>query len=59
MRRLGVSEVGLEKLAQRLKLGKTEDLCAAVGRGEVGSAQLAGALQEEVLPRVSPLERPL
>ncbi len=59
LRRLGVSEVGLEKLAQRLKLGKTEDLCAAVGRGEVGSAQLAGALQEEVLPRVSPLERPL
>ena len=59
LRRLGVSEVGLEKLAQRLKLGKTEDLCAAVGRGEVGPAQLAGALQEEVLPRVSPLERPL
>ncbi len=56
-RRLGVAEVNLEKLAQRLKLGKVEDLCAAMGRGEVGPSQLAGALQEEVLPRVATLER--
>jgi GTP pyrophosphokinase len=56
-RRLGVAEVNLEKLAQRLKLGKVEDLCAAMGRGEVGPAQLAGALQEEVLPRTPTVER--
>jgi GTP pyrophosphokinase len=57
LRRLGVAEVKLEKLAQRLKLGKVDDLCAAMGRGEVGPSQLAGVLQEEVLPRVATLER--
>jgi GTP pyrophosphokinase len=50
LRRLGVSEVNLEKLAQRLRLGRVDDLCAAVGRGEVGPTQIAGALHEEVLP---------
>ena len=50
LRRLGVGEVNLERLAQRLRLGRVDDLCAAVGRGEVGPSQIAGALQEEVLP---------
>jgi GTP pyrophosphokinase len=52
LRRLGVSEVSLERLAQRLRFGRVEDLCAAVGRGEVGPTQVAGALQQEVLPAV-------
>ena len=50
LRRLGVTDVSFEKLAQRLRFPRVEDLWAALGRGEVGPTQLAGALQAEVLP---------
>jgi GTP pyrophosphokinase len=57
LRRLGVSEVNLERLAQRLRFPRVDDLCAGVGRGEVSGAQIAGALQEEVLPAAALPER--
>ncbi len=56
LHRLGLSNVNLERLANRLKYPKPEDLCAALGRGDIGSGQLARSLQEEFLP---PPEKPL
>jgi GTP pyrophosphokinase len=57
LRRLGVGDVGLERLAQRLRFTRVEDLLAAIGRGEVGTAQIAGALQDVVLPAPPVTER--
>lgn len=61
LHRVGLSEVNLERLAQRMDFAKPDKLFAAVGRGEVKPAQVAHALQisappVEVTPRVvSPL----
>ncbi len=50
LRRLGVSDVKLDKLAQRLRFAKVEELFLGLGRGELGPVQIAGAVQEELLP---------
>jgi GTP pyrophosphokinase len=42
--RRGMTSLSLEKLAERLGIGRVDDLCAAVARGEVNSRQLALAL---------------
>jgi GTP pyrophosphokinase len=57
LRRLGVAEMGLERLAQRLKLSRVDDLLAGVGRGEIGPAQIAAVLQDVVLPALPVAER--
>jgi len=54
--RLNLTNVNLDKLAGRLKFPKTEDLFAALGRGDVGATQLDRALQDEFIP---PQEKPL
>ena len=45
LKRLGVEHPSREALAERFNLPGFEDLLAALGRGDVSSAQLAGALQ--------------
>ena len=56
LHRLNLSNVNLEQLAARLGFGKPEELYASLGRGDLGSGQLARSLQELFLP---PAEKPL
>jgi GTP pyrophosphokinase len=56
LHRLGLANVALEKVAERLGHARPEDLYAALGRSELGSGQLARSLSERFLP---PPERPL
>jgi GTP pyrophosphokinase len=44
LQRMGKSGQKLEDLAGLLKFGKVEDLCAAIGRGEVSARQIQSAL---------------
>jgi len=48
MQREGLTGANLETLATRLEFGRTEDLFAAIGRGEVGPRQLQIAMHEAV-----------
>lgn len=50
LKRLGIMEPKLEKLAQRLKFGKLDEFLAALGRGDVGQRDLINALQEPGKP---------
>jgi len=56
LHRFNLTNVNLDKLAARLKFPTLNDLCAALGRGDVGSGQLDRALQDEYVPAP---ERPL
>lgn len=56
LHRLNLSNVNLEQLAIRLKFAKSEELFAALGRGDLGAGQLTRSLQDEFLP---PAEKPL
>jgi GTP pyrophosphokinase len=48
MQRLGVTTVNQEKVAQRLRFHKLEELLAALGRGEITSHRAGLAIQQEV-----------
>jgi GTP pyrophosphokinase len=48
LQRLGVSMVNHEKVAQRLRFHKLEELLAALGRGEITSRRLSLAIQQEI-----------
>jgi GTP pyrophosphokinase len=50
LHRFNLSNVNLDKLAARLKFPALDELCAAIGRGDVGSGQLDRALQDEFVP---------
>jgi GTP pyrophosphokinase len=56
LHRLNLSNVNLEHLAVKLKFAKSEELFAALGRGDLGAGQLTRSLQDEYLP---PAEKPL
>ncbi|MDR3394342.1 MAG: bifunctional (p)ppGpp synthetase/guanosine-3',5'-bis(diphosphate) 3'-pyrophosphohydrolase [Parasulfuritortus sp.] len=56
LHRLNLNNVNLEQLAVRLKFAKSEELYAALGRGDLGAGQLTRSLQDEFLP---PPEKPL
>jgi GTP pyrophosphokinase len=60
LKRLGIVETNLDKLAQRLKFAKADELLAALGRGDVGQRELVGALQEpgKATPALLPTARP-
>jgi GTP pyrophosphokinase len=60
LKRLGIAETNLEKLAQRLKFSRLDEFLAALGRGDVGQRDLVGALQEagKVAPVLAPVARP-
>jgi GTP pyrophosphokinase len=50
LQRLGFSDVNMEQLARRFKLKSADDLYAAVGAGDINSAQIAGGLNEQLIP---------
>jgi GTP pyrophosphokinase len=50
LHRFNLTNVNLDKLAARLKFPALDELCAAIGRGDVGSGQLDRALQDEFVP---------
>ncbi|RMD71130.1 MAG: bifunctional (p)ppGpp synthetase/guanosine-3',5'-bis(diphosphate) 3'-pyrophosphohydrolase, partial [Gammaproteobacteria bacterium] len=56
LKRLGAGDVGHEKLARRLGFERVADLYAALGRGEVTAAQVAGAVQVLQPPAPSGVE---
>ncbi len=56
LHRLNLSNVNLDKIAARLKFPGLDELCAAMGRGDVGSGQLDRVLHDEFVP---PQEKPL
>lgn len=56
LHRLGLANVNLDKLALRLKFPRTDDMYAALGRGDIGPSQLERALQDEFIP---PPSKPL
>jgi GTP pyrophosphokinase len=50
LHRFNLTNVNLDKLAVRLKFPSLDELCAAIGRGDIGSGQLDRALQDEFVP---------
>ncbi len=48
LRRLGLSEINYEKLAQRFTYNKVEEFLAAIGRGDISNTQMVNAINEEV-----------
>jgi len=50
LHRFNLTNVNLDKLATRLKFHTLNDLCGAIGRGDIGSGQLDRALQDEFVP---------
>ena len=47
MLRTGVTDINQEKLAQKLRYNKPDDLLAALGRGDITPHRLATAIQQE------------
>ncbi len=56
LHRLNLLNANLDKIAARLKFPGPDELCAALGRGDLGIGQLDRALQDEFAP---PQEKPL
>jgi GTP pyrophosphokinase len=52
-RRLGLNEINIAELAKRLKIKRTEELLAALGRGDISAVQLGHALGTQ-LPSPAP-----
>lgn len=50
LHRFNLNNVNLDKLSARLKFASLDELCAAIGRGDIGSGQLDRALQDEYVP---------
>lgn len=50
LRRLGIVDENIEKIARRFNLSSADDLYAAVGCGDITSSQIAGRLDEQSLP---------
>jgi len=53
LQRLGVTSVNQEKIAQRLRFHKLEELLAALGRGEITARKFGLAVQQEVPAKVA------
>ncbi len=58
LRSLGVTEVNMTRLAQRLHFNEADDLLAALGRGDAHHAQIVNAVQEQA-PLPEPTDKPL
>lgn len=52
LRRLGISDVNMEQMARRFQYETVDAFFAALGCGDISSAQIAGALHELILPAV-------
>jgi len=53
--RLGASSIGFDKLAGFFHMGSNDDLMAAIGRSDINSSQIAGAVQQLWQPEPSTL----
>ena len=60
LKRLGLTDVNHEKLAQRLKFNKVEEFLAALGRGDIGQRELINGLHEpgKPAPALAPTAKP-
>jgi len=58
LNRLGITTINQEKLAQRLRFNKLEDLLAAIGRNEITPHRIAVAIQEELPTKVIEIAKP-
>jgi GTP pyrophosphokinase len=52
LHRLGVTDINQEKLAQRLRFNKLDELLAAIGRDEIGASRIATAVRQEAPTKV-------
>ncbi len=59
LQRLGVSTVNQEKVAQRLRFHKLEELFAALGRGEITTRRVGLAIQQEVPAKPAFIPQPV
>ncbi len=59
LQRLGVTTVNQEKVAQRLRFHKLEELLAALGRGEITSRRVGLAIQQEVPAKPAAIPQPV
>lgn len=59
LHRLGVTSVNQEKLAQRLRYNKLDDLLAALGRNEVTLRRIALAIQAEFPSKMLDILKPM
>ena len=50
LHRLGLEQIGLDKVTERLKFAHLDDLYAALGRGELGAGQLERSLSQHFVP---------
>lgn len=57
--RLGLKQLKLDKVAERLGFSRIEDLCAAIGHGALTTAQVVARIQEDLLPAPPALEEAL
>ena len=57
LRRLGVGGIDEQRLLKRFHHEKFDDLLAAVGRGEINTAQIAGAVEDPARARQQPMAR--
>lgn len=48
MQRMGVSAINQEKIAQRLRFNRPEDLLTALGRGEITPRRVGAAIRQEL-----------
>ncbi len=58
LRRLGITDVNMTRLAQRLHFNEADDLLAALGRGDTHHAQIVNAVQEQA-PLPEATDKPL
>ncbi len=58
LQRLGVTTVNQEKVAQRLRFHKPEELLAALGRGDVSPRRFGLAVQQEVPAKLAAIPQP-
>lgn len=59
LQRLGVSTVNQEKVAQRLRFHKLEELLAALGRGEITPRRTGLAILQEIPAKPAAIPRPV
>lgn len=57
LNRLGIPEANFENLARRFNFTASDAFLAAIGCGDITSAQIAGRLKEEILPQSPQLPR--
>ncbi len=59
LHRLSVTDLNLELLAKRFQYNRLDDFLAALGCGDISSAQIAAAVNEQVLPPATEIPPPV